>query len=356
MGEAVITRQTKIPEEVLNPIYPVEGRHVIVATVKTDLGTIMQNYPVSCEDGSNSYTYKTNESGQVKFSCASGAANIFINNIVDGKQYVDFKSAWKNIDAPVGGTSRVNIAISRQTEFTEFLSNSNFTVIEDRAISSIIIVGGGGGGSSGITYDYSGDSDYWWWAGAGGGGGYFNWYNNPSVQLIRNNIYQFQTGIGGAAGGMDTNGSTGGTSVIKNMNMSAIGGGGGTCYAGSRWTNYSIGGTGGTGNGGYGGKVSRPYSDTIPGNNGEPSPLAFAGGGGGAGGYGYNPGGGYGGTPYGGTGGIYSPRTSDPKRNSTSGTRGGGGGGGFCWGNTSADYARLASGGGNGLMRITLKF
>lgn len=356
MGEAFITRQTKIPEEVLNPIYPVEGRHVIVATVKTDLGTIMQNYPVSCKDGSNTYTYKTNESGQVKFSCASGAANIFINNIVDGKQYVDFKSAWKNIDAPVGGTSRVNIAINRQTEFTEFLSNSNFTVIENRNISSIIVVGGGGGGSSGITYEYSGDSDYWWWAGAGGGGGYFNWYNNPSVQLIRNNIYQFQTGIGGAAGGMDTNGSTGGTSVIKNMNMSAIGGGGGTCYAGSRWTNYSIGGTGGTGNGGYGGKVSRPYSDTIPGNNGESSPLAFAGGGGGAGGYGYNPGGGYGGTPYGGTGGIYSTGKSDPKRDSTAGTRGGGGGGGFAWGQTGDDYARLASGGGNGLMRITLKF
>ena len=356
MAEAIITRQTVIPEDVLNPIYPVEGRHVIVATMKTDLGTIMQNYPISCKDGSSSYTYKTNESGQVKFSCASGAANIFINNIVDGKQYVDFKSAWKNIDAPVGGTSRVNIAISRQTEFTEFLSNSNFTVIENRSISSIIIVGGGGGGSIGKTYDYSGDSDYWWWAGGGGGGGYFNWYNNPSVQLIRNNIYQFQTGIGGAAGGMNTNGFTGGTSVIKNMNMSAIGGNGGTCYSGSRFTNYSIGGVGGSGNGGNGGKVTRPYSDKIPGNNGESSPLAFAGGGGGAGGFGYNPGGGYGGTPYGGTGGIYSTGTGDPKRNSTDGTRGGGGGGGFAWGTVNDGYASLASNGGNGLMRITLKF
>ena len=155
---------------------------------------------------------------------------------------------------------------------------------------------------------------------------------------------------------MDANGSTGGTSVIKNMGMSAIGGNGGTCYAGSRWTNYSIGGTGGTGNGGYGGKVSRPHSDVIPGNNGQDSSLSFAGGGGGAGGYGYGAGNGFGGTPYGGTGGIYSSGISDPKRNSTSGTRGGGGGGGFCWSNPSIDYARLASSGGNGLMRITLKF
>ena len=87
MAEAIMVRSTVIPDEVLHPIYPLDGYHKILVTYRTDKGGVVQGYNISCNDGSSTYTYSTNEQGQVLFTCNSGAANIFINNNFNGVQF-----------------------------------------------------------------------------------------------------------------------------------------------------------------------------------------------------------------------------------------------------------------------------
>lgn len=60
MGEALISRAGGGGDaEQIIPITP--GYHTILATVRTDKGTPMVEYPVSCLDGSSQYNYSTNE-------------------------------------------------------------------------------------------------------------------------------------------------------------------------------------------------------------------------------------------------------------------------------------------------------
>lgn len=355
MAEAIITRSTVIPEDVLNPIYPVEGRHVILATLKTDKGSIVQDYEINCTDGSTVYNYKTDMNGQVKFSCNSGSANIYVSNVFNGAQYIDFPCFWTNVSAPVGDTSRLNITLPQQ-RFTEFITSKIFKCIENRVVDNIILVGGGGGGGSGYNMEYS-DDNYENVGGGGGGSGYMNIYNGP-INLEKNNIYNIFIGSGGVggkprsdvSGGAGANGNSGGTTSLLNMSMSAKGGWGGH-YA---WKNSTpSGGAGGLGSGGSG-------SSGVP-TNGTNSSINFAGGGGGGGGHYYSSysNTGNGGSPYGGRGTLYSSSASISSKVAKDGTRGGGGGGGGAAFSVKAygGYNEVeGKNGGSGLMRINLNF
>lgn len=333
MGEALISRAGGGGDaEQIIPITP--GYHTILATVRTDKGTPMVEYPVSCLDGSSQYNYSTNEKGQVMFTCNSGSANIFISNQYNGHRYIDFSNTWSNNPAPIGLTSRVNINLA-QCVFSEFTSSGLFKVSEDRMAENIILVGGGGGGSGQWYYQAPGDDYSSLWKAGGGGAGYLNQYNQ--VSLIKNNLYNFVAGAGGSGGNYNRNGDyrtengyAGGTSYIVNTDMSAQGGSGGR---------QSRGGTGGLGSGGNTGR------------NGANSSVNFAGGGGGGGtnSYDYDQGG-YGGWPYGGNGGQWDHYASSSRHGGRAGTRGGGGGG-------AAGNAYTAGGpGGVGLCRINLSF
>lgn len=333
MGEALISRAAGEQEAAL-PMAP--GYHTIGITLRDQSGKVVPNWLVRCNDGSTVYTYNTNERGRTIFMCNSGAANIFINNYVDGYQYLDISApGWTNIDAPVGLTTSLNINFTDcTTNQYDFTSNKLFAFMLNRT-GNIYIVGGGGGGGMGGSPSYASPDNIK--AGGGGGAGYLN--NYIGIDLY--NRYNFISGIGGRGGyyasTSQADGNTGGTSYIVNTTMSAAGGSGGNRYGGSYGRyNYGFGGTGGLGNGGTR-TEGEDYNDLIisAGN----SYIDFAGGGGGAGRS-------SGGTPYGGNGADHNDVT-----NAESGSRGGGGGGGF-----SNRSARNAGNGGRGMMRINFSY
>lgn len=319
MGEAIITRAGGGEADTVIPITP--GYHTILVTARDYENKILQNFKIKCKDGSKTYEYTTNSKGQTMFVCNSGAANICLDNNINGIQYLDFDTTWKNVDAPVGLTSRIDInATKSSTSFYEFTNNKKFGLMQNRKCD-IILVGGGGSGQ--FMHSSSGKP-----CGGGGGAGYLNEYNDQTLF----GIYDFIVGAGGAINYINdrtsTNGLTGGTSYIANTQYSAIGGQGGS-------SNKAI---GGLGNGGAGGPVM--------GSNGGNSTVDFAGGGGGSGGgYTSNEIKGIGGTPYGGNG-AYLWGSGE------SGTRGGGGGGGGYNSSQSLNPGR----GGDGLMRINIKY
>lgn len=315
MGEALISRAGggSSGDDVIIPVTP--GYHTILATVRTDKGTPMVEYPVSCLDGSSQYNYSTNDKGQVMFTCNSGSANIFINNQYNGIQYIDFDSKWTNVGAPIGQTQRMNINLNKNSNFVEFTGNKKFSTIEDRNVN-ISLVGAGGGGGFGASVDGRVQ------VGFGGGAGYLNSY---LIDLVKNNVYNFIVGKGGfgARNASTKFGNSGGISYIVNTNMSASGGNGGESMIGTYKYDETntIGGLG-----------------SCIGGVGTSSPVNFAGGGGSAGGfrndYGF---------PYGGKGAQHNMAA-------TAGSKGGGGGGGHASNNYSG--AR----GGNGMMRIVIQY
>lgn len=332
MGECIISRAS-IAGEAESPIPITPGYHSIRATVRDVDGALLSDYEVNCTDGSTNYNYRTNARGQVLFVCNSGAANIFVNNYVDGYQILDMQSCWTNIDAPVGQTSDVEINLPPITNnsYHQFNSNKLFRLWKERDCDICIIGGGGGGGSCWANDD--GGWDYI--AGEGGGAGYMNNYYNQKL----NGNYNFISGLKGSGGfgdGTERNcndGNSGGTSYIVNTGYSAIGGAGGKVFK-STAKNTSI---GGLGNGGM-------RNNTKAGN----SPVDFAGGGGA---YGhYNNSGGY---PYGGNS-AFITYESQLDRSATDGRFGGGGAGG----NVYSSWQRHPSGtnGGAGLMRIYIRY
>lgn len=334
MAEAIITRASGEVEDPL-PISPTS--HTIGVTLKDPDGKLMVNWPVTCKDGTLTYSYTTNAKGQTIFMCNSGAANIFVNNYNGSAQILDMDASWTNIDAPVGLSTKVNINLKSDTSFHDFPSNKIFEFWKDRTIDNLILVGGGGGGGV-------------WWkgrnyylGGCGGGSGYMSQYNNIK---FNKGIYNFVSGKGGEGGVCDSKsqpGNAGGTSYIVNTSYSANGGMGGAGEA----SNYNM-GIGGLGNG-----SKNCYS------NGDRSPVDFAGGGGAGGKYfdsanaptnaSYDCGG-NGGYPYGG-GSPFTYLTQST--HGSPGKRGGGGGGGRVYG--SAGYSRGGDG-GSGLMRINIHY
>lgn len=310
MGEAIISRYSGEPEAVI-PTIP--GYHTLLVTLRDYNGDLLKDLYLNCKDGSTWYNYKTNEKGQVMYTCNSGSANItFPNNISNGLKILGLNQTVMNVDAPIGMTSKVNMNIPKGPEYYDLTATTNFMILNKEC--DINIVGAGGGGGCGSGWSDRGTL----FSSGGGGAGYMNNYGN----IRMNGEYKFIPGTGGAGMSMsysDT-GKTGGTSYIENTNMSAIGGTGGGVN--SR-------GYGGLGNGGY---------SSI----GENSPVNFAGGGGSHAGYGQVLNGGY---PYGGTSGW--------SKVPGAGSRGGGGGASYWY---SYNYTYPGARGGDGMMRIKIHY
>ena len=349
MGEALISRAGGGEGDAIVPVTP--GYHTILVTLRDPDGGLMGNWPITCKDGSQTYKYTTNAKGQTMFVCNSGAANIFVNNYNGSYRVIDISNQWANIDAPVGLTTKLNMNLNYGTTPVDFLSNSLFEFRSNRNCN-VYIVGAGGGGGYPIVYEIG--VGYYFIGGGGGGAGYMNSYDNQ----ILFGKYNFISGKGGNAGINNwqyVNGNTGGTSYIVNSSYSAIGGKGGLGES-DRIGNYNCtnGGKGGLGNGAAGvvHDDEAQFKSRYAGN----SSVDFAGGGGGSGVYNgsntnrYN-----GGYPYGGDG-AYSMRTSGSEYIAAkAGTRGGGGGGGVTY-QSGSIYTKSPSKGGNGMLRIEIKY
>lgn len=324
MGECIITRAAGEAEAAL-PLSP--GYHTIGITLRDPYGKLLSDYPIYCKDGNTNYNYKTNEKGQTIFMVNSGAANIFVNNYNGSYQLLDINQpGWFNIDAPAGLSTKININMNNGKSFYEFTSSKNFGLLLTHDCN-IILVGGGGGGGIGYS-QYKSGGTWYFWGGSGGGSGYMNQYEN---QNLKGN-YSFIVGSGGS--GLNYNAAanevarSGGTSYISGTSYSAAGGTGGMAWT---WSTNTPAGKGGLGNGGIGGEGR--WGST---NNGESSPVSFAGGGG-CSSYAY------GGSPYGGGSNGYISNAVA--------SRGGGGGAGM-------DTSDKDTGGygGSGLMRINIHY
>ena len=224
MGEAIITSRSAAQEEAV-PVVP--GYHSILATVRDYQGKLLKDYPINCKDGSVWYNYKTNETGKVLFTCNSGAANISINNVIDGYRYLDFPNHIINCDCPIGGQTRLafNIPKTTTTNFSFGAGTSKIRFLHDQECSGYI-VGGGGGGAGAESWKgepYYGTHTYF---SSGGGGGYLNYINN--MKFNSNNNINIVVGYGGSRGNYwNGNGGAGGTSYIEGYKFSANGGSGG---------------------------------------------------------------------------------------------------------------------------------
>lgn len=249
MAEAIITRSTVIPEDVLNPIYPVEGRHIALATLKDSSGNRVSNVMIRCQDGNTWYNYVTNEQGQIKISSNSGTLNFYVgikaeNNVV----FLDQKNISKlNVAAPIGDTLRLDLQYDgyKSGEALLFTSGSStndhyqapylpkqFTFLDTNNVD-LCIGGGGGGGQSGYWVQWS-------YGSLGGCGGEFKEIKNISIS--HSQVYSGSIGSGGG-GGQDPNenmakqvsGNTGGSTTI--FGYVANGGNGG----GASYSNYGTG-------------------------------------------------------------------------------------------------------------------
>jgi len=244
-------------------------------------------------------------------------------------------------------------------------SNSTLTVNVDCNVKILLVGGGGGGGYDG-----------------GGGGGAGGVIYLDSSYLYVGRTYQVTIGSGGANGtSVSTTGSIGGNTYITELNLTAIGGGGGgtrrvkglnggcgggaghadnlnTYSGGSGTTNqgysggssYSTSGYGG-GGGGAGGAGTSITTNTTVGNGGigfqnsiTGTNTYYGGGGGGGNWQQTSYGGSIGGSGGGGAGGYGS---SSPTVGSVNTGGGGGGGGG-------GSYKNGASG-GSGIIIIAIK-
>lgn len=298
MAECVISRATVIPEEVLNPINPVQGYCIYVAKVQDSSGKPIANLNVQCKDGSQTFNYATNEKGKVRFSTNSGSVNIYINNVLsNGVILVDQDRINANKQAaPVGTVINANFKLNYVNN--TIIKTNNVFQFRDTSLVDMWLCGGGGGGGSALKYDdstYGNQHTY----GGGGGGGAIRSFNNILVTVGEK--YPAYAGGGGSAGkyiddyNSGSNGSSGGTTSF--LNKSAIGGGGGR-YATESYEfkiNASHGGTyvgragkGGEGTGGDGsGSIpnttnSRGLAEYKKATN---SSFLSIGGGGGASGY-----------------------------------------------------------------------
>ncbi len=373
MGEAIITSRGGTQEEAI-PIVP--GCHSILVTVKDYKGELLRDYPINCKDGTHWYNYKTNESGKVLFTCNSGAANISINNVVNGYRYLDFPNHIMNCDAPIGGKTKLAFNIPKTTtkSFNFGKGTSKVRFLYNQKCSGYI-VGGGGGGSAAANSaaNYTGGN-----GGSGGGGGYLKEFNNYNFNANQNyNIFVGSGGIGGQSAityseyadgskiyrlvNQGAPGNSGGSSTISGTTIAANGGSGGQngLLARARTNGF-----------GYGGDAC---------NNGGSSGSVLGGGGGGgeAGlqlatksgsyysvGYGRNNAFTIGGAPYGGNSGnaryenAYNGRwyewryTSQTPREDGKGPGGGGGAGAPAINTDSDYYVKSNEFGGNGAAGI----
>lgn len=258
MGEALISRTSTIPDEVLNPINPVEGYCVLVPTIFDSSGKPIESCKVTCIDGDRTFTYNTNSKGKVLFTVNSGSVNLFINNsYANNSIMLDQRSAWYNqTEAAIGTVSNQNFTLEYQGS-VNVTKNGNYAFVVTNFISGVIAGAGGGGGGWNKAYD----SEYGWMYGNGGRGGSGGSPTLNNFAVSKNATYRFIIGSGGYAGSDNYNvggfprgasaGGSGGTTTA--FNRSATGGGGGpVCYL-SPWSTPTVGSGTSYGSGGYGG-------------------------------------------------------------------------------------------------------
>lgn len=277
MGEAIITRAGGGGSTEVQPPQIVANVCMILGILKDPKGKPMSNWPINCKDGTRNYNYKTDEKGQVIFSCNSGAANIsFPNSNGDGIIYADILANTYNIDAPLTTSKVVNFSFKQPTTGTKFRWNSagqyKYMFLNTSKINLFIGGGGGGGGGGYAGAGSGGECKYIKnivinnyeiisaTVGGGGGGGYMVYNNNTNS--FQSNEFNGHTGetsyfgqysaIGGNGGrqgdiggvspnnGWFGNGSTN-PNKFYNSNVNYGGGGGKGKYLGSfndfDWTN-----------------------------------------------------------------------------------------------------------------------
>ena len=308
------------------PTYP--DRSTILVTIRDSNGQLFEDLSVHCKDGDAWYNYHTNENGQCLFMVNSGSANITAWNfsISGDYKWIDQNLVNKNIDAPVGMITNININMGKITGERNYLRMSNNIYYGDNYLYNTIrfrdtvqitnlFLGGAGGGGGGASYNLSVNN-----SGGGGGGGITI---QSKVSINKNSNYLLYVGSGGRGGNnWDAdwiNGTAGGTTSA--FGYSATGGGGGIRYG----YNLALGGTGNY-NGGNGGNVRKDAENSE-----------YSNWGGGGGGYG-----GIGGNPYGGNGG------DSDSRHGAAGYNGGGGGGAVMFSSYTTERESYGGSGGDG--------
>lgn len=277
----------------------IADKHTILVTVTDSDGVIINDLSVHCKDGDNWYNYHTNDKGQVLFVTNSGAANITAWNFsINGNyKYIDQIETNKNIDAPVGLSTLLNLSLGFQTSeisFTSMTTNiyqkqcysGNYKVRVANYVN--VFAGGAGGGGVGAT---SMDENYYNIASGGCGGAGGGIAINNGVVLNHTQNYLFYIGSGGKGSGPYDNGITGGSTSAFNTvatggeggrlnytralegNGTYGGGNGGTAWidegtyyhgANSKYSNWGGGGGGGETQGQY------PYETHDETNGGNP--------------------------------------------------------------------------------------
>lgn len=280
MGEALISRSTTIPEEILNPINPVNGYCVMVIKVKDYDNRPISGLKVTCTAGSQNLTYNTNEKGAVMFTINNGIANVFLNNYLNNNTRIcDYGTRWENnVEAPVGTVQNINYQLTRLNNTNLiYWDNYNYIFWSAKAVNLQLSGSGGGAGGGLLIKSSSGLRIYHEKFGGTGGRGYLNSQNNVSV--LKGTEYQLSIGNAGSGAVssevrddswysyMGTynapNGASGGTSYF--LGYSANGGkGGGGAYTISGTSYAGISGAGGSGaSGGRG-----TYTTGQPGSGG----------------------------------------------------------------------------------------
>jgi hypothetical protein len=233
--------------------------------------------------------------GNIGYGNAEGITDWRIENTSNGVFNISNSSI--GIITPSGGTTEIGQITGSSDRYMIFKAGtSTFTVPAVGIICDVLIVGGGGGGG----FDGSG----------GGGGGEVKYYTNNITSFktggaytLSEGTYTINVGTGGAAGAnINSAGSNGTISEIKNnlgtTLLSAGGGGGG----GSKLTN-GVSGVGGGGGAGMGGSYTGGAS-TGSGGIGGNSYSGSTGGGGAGGANVANKNGGNGQSTQGGSGGV----------------------------------------------------
>ena len=250
MGEAILTRTTTIPDEILNPINPVPGACILNFKVVDSDNKPVGGMPVTCKDGSLTYTYNTNDTGIVRFTTNSGQCNLTFSNTLNNKvRVLDHALHTHNMyEAPVGTVVNDTIKLNYLSSATIDSGQSGNAIFLTSKFADLNLGAGGGGGGGAVNGQLRWGSDEGWesvhLSGGGGGRGQGTHHNNIAVEI--NHVYSYYSGKGGKGGSWamsteyaTTSGGTGGTGGSSYFgSYSCIGGGGGTGGK-ARWESWN---------------------------------------------------------------------------------------------------------------------
>lgn len=299
-----------------------DGVASITVTVTDDSGNAVKNIIVDGIFSDSGTEVYTNDSGVATGYISEGEQTISIN-------YGDLSNISEAVSIVKGETINKSYTVSRRN-FLKITSSQQLRFSSNVSQIDVTVVGGGGGGSG--AYNDEKPS-------GGGGGGYCT--VQEQVNFTINKAYPAVIGSGGAGGGANSRGSTGGSTSF--LRVTASGGEGG--YIGFKGVTCAQ----ANGNG-PGGSVDHNYAGVAGSVAGYTSftETTIYGGGGGSGAYAsgssLNNG-----ANYGGKGAVYDTDVSKQTA-AVAGQDGFGGGGGG--GETERNY--LGAKGGSGCVAIRM--